>query len=127
MRVRSSLGAAVMGLAGLAAACGGSKSQPSPTPNPTPGPGQESIVITIPSSDGYGESSFAPGSVTVAVGRTVVWENRDTFLHTTTAEGGQWNANMNPNGSYSRTFTAAGTFNYRCTVHQSMSGTVTVQ
>jgi plastocyanin len=126
MRARAGFGVAVIAVAGLVAGCGGSKNEPSPTPNPGP-LGQESIVITIPSSDGYGASSFAPGSVTVPVGRTVVWENRDSFAHTTTADGGQWNSNINPNGSFSRTFSAAGNFNYRCTVHAGMNGTITVQ
>jgi plastocyanin len=30
-------------------------------------------------------------------------------------------------GTYSRTFAAAGTYTYHCTVHPSMTGTITVQ
>lgn len=126
MRARAPLGLCAIGLVTLVAGCGGNST--SPSPNPGPGPlGSERTVINIPSSDGYGVSSFSPGSVTVPIGRTVVWENRDTFAHTTTADGGQWNGNLNPNGSYSRTFSVAGTFNYRCTVHAGMDGTITVQ
>jgi plastocyanin len=34
---------------------------------------------------------------------------------------------MGPNGDFRRTFTVAGTFNYRCTIHAGMDGTIIVQ
>ena len=67
-------------------------------------------------------------NVTVTAGGTVTW----TFamLHNVTFEGtGPTGGNI-PNtasGSVQRTFPAAGTYNYHCTIHSGMSGTVVVQ
>ena len=107
------------------AACGGGGSTPNnPSPPPT---GGNSVQITIPSSDGYGSSSFSPAGVTVAVGTTVSWSNRDSIAHTTTAENGIWNTTLNAGGEFSRVFSTTGTFDYRCTLHPGMSGSVTVR
>jgi plastocyanin len=128
MRARFATFATCTSLTALLAACGGSGAPSTPTtPGGGGGTGQEAITITIPSSDGYGESSFSPGSVTIAVGRTVNWENRDTVVHTTTSNTGVWSGQINPNGTLSHTFSAAGTFDYRCTIHPGMTGSITVQ
>jgi plastocyanin len=34
---------------------------------------------------------------------------------------------MNPGATFTRTFPSAGTFQYHCTIHPGMVGTVTVQ
>jgi plastocyanin len=130
MRARFATLATCTSLTALLAACGGSGAPSTPTMpgGGGGGTGQEAITITIPSSDGYGESSFSPGSVTIAVGRTVTWENKDSIAHTTTSNtAGLWNGQMGPTGTFSRTFTAAGTFDYRCTIHPGMSGSITAQ
>lgn len=124
MRARFTTGLAMVGLLTALAACGGNKNEPTPTPNPGP-LGEEPVRVRIPSSDGYGASSFSPGSVTIAVGKTIEWDNEDTFAHTVTSE--TFNGSVGPRGSYRRTFSAAGTFNYRCTIHAGMDGTVIVQ
>jgi plastocyanin len=126
MRARFTTRLALVGLLAVLASCGGNKNEPSPTPDPGP-LGEEPTRIRIPSSDGYGTSSFSPGSVTIAVGKTIEWENEDTFAHTTTSDTGLWNGTMGPNGDFRRTFTVAGTFNYRCTIHAGMDGTIIVQ
>ena len=124
MRARFTTRLALVGLLAVLASCGGNSNEP--TPNPDPGPlGEEPTHVRIPSSDGYGESSFSPGSVTIAVGKTVSWDNDDSLAHTTTSD--TWNGTIGPRGSYRRTFSAAGTFNYRCTIHAGMDGTVIVQ
>lgn len=115
------------GLALVVAGCGGKSPSPPTTPSPPAGSGGNVRTITIPSSDGYGTSSFSPGSATIAVGDTVNWENKDTVAHTSTSDTGVWNSSIGAGGSFSRTFGAAGTFNYRCTLHQGMNGTITVQ
>jgi plastocyanin len=78
--------------------------------------------------------AFSPGTVTVKVGDTVKWTNNDTVIHTVTAEGGAFDSGVfnpvatgPPPTSFSRTFTSAGTFPYRCNVHPAMTGTVVVQ
>ena len=131
MRVRFTSLLTCAGLTALLGACGGgggnTPTNPSPPPAGGGSGGQEAIVITIPSSDGYGESSFSPGGITVNVGRTVTWENKDSIAHTTTSNTNVWNSQIGPGGSFSRTFPAAGTFDYRCTLHPGMTGSITVQ
>jgi plastocyanin len=119
-----------MGAALLLTACGGGGGSTTPSTNPPanqPPAGQTGTTITIPAGDGYGgSSSFSPGSLTVAPGTTVTWMNRDGVVHVTES-GTVWSANLEPGGSFSHTFATRGTFNYRCSIHTGMSGSVTVQ
>jgi plastocyanin len=58
----------------------------------------------------------------------VTWTNRDVIAHTSTADGGAWNSGtIAAGGTFSRTFTSAGSFPYHCAIHPGMIGTVTVQ
>ena len=71
--------------------------------------------------------SFAPGSVTVAVGDTVTWHNTGQAPHTATAGDGSFDTGtIQPGGSGSHTFNSPGTFSYICTIHPNMKGTVRV-
>jgi plastocyanin len=70
--------------------------------------------------------AFAPASISVAVGTTVTWTNDDAATHTVTAAGGTFDSgNLSRGQTFSRTFDAAGTFTYQCSIHPSMTGTVT--
>lgn len=73
--------------------------------------------------------SFSPTNLTVTAGTNVTWRNTGAEPHNTTSEqAGLWaSANLQPNQTFSRTFAAAGTFPYECTLHPGMEGTVTVQ
>jgi plastocyanin len=54
--------------------------------------------------------------------------NNDTTTHTSTGSNGAWDSgSIAPGASFSRTFPAAGSFTYHCTIHPGMVGTVTVQ
>src|SRR2546422_5554303 len=71
---------------------------------------------------------FVPATITVNVGDTVLWTNNGASLHTST--GASWDSgSMNPGATFTHIFSAAGTFAYHCTFHQSigMVGTVIVQ
>ena len=85
------------------------------------------VTITIPQSDGYTNSSFAPTTANITVGGTVTWSNRDTVVHTSTSNTGTWSGDIPAGGQYSRAFNTRGTFPYHCTVHSGMTGTVNVQ
>jgi plastocyanin len=62
------------------------------------------------------------------VNGTVNWVNSDSIAHTSTANDGSWaSATLSPGQTFSRTFTAAGTFPYHCAIHPNMVGTVIVQ
>jgi plastocyanin len=72
--------------------------------------------------------SFAPGSLTVAVGTTVTWTNHDDIPHTVVSTDGVFKSKvMDTDEKFSYTFTKAGTFPYFCSVHPKMTGTVLVQ
>ena len=73
--------------------------------------------------------AFQPATVTIQVGDTVTWTNLDGAAHTATDTGPQalFDGVMDNGESFSYTFTQAGTFNYFCTFHPEMTGTVVVQ
>ena len=72
--------------------------------------------------------SFQPQRLTVKVGTTITWINKDSPEHTATGEGGlgPQSDRLGNGEGYSYTFTEAGTFPYHCTPHPSMKGTVEV-
>lgn len=113
----------------LAVGCssGGSNSQPT---NPTgPGGGSTSTEVAI-NGDAYlpsGTAVFAPDSLTIQRGTTVSWKNNDQTAHTTTSNNGVWGSTVSAGGTASHTFTTAGTFEYHCTLHAYMTGTIVVQ
>ncbi len=88
---------------------------------PTPAPASTTHTVTIQSF------AFSPSSVTIKKGDTVVWTNNDSVGHTVTGDnGGSASPTISPNGTYSFKFNTIGTFNYHCSIHPSMTGTVTV-
>jgi len=72
--------------------------------------------------------AFAPSTLTVKVGTTVTWINKDADAHTVTSQqhGPLKSAPLSTGNSYSYTFTTPGTYNYLCTIHPFMTATVTV-
>jgi plastocyanin len=77
--------------------------------------------------------AFSPANKTISVGTTIKWTNYDGFNHTVTSgvpgtpSGLFDSGNIGSNGTFSYTFTQAGTFNFFCKIHNSMKGTITVQ
>jgi amicyanin len=70
---------------------------------------------------------FNPATLTVPVGATVTWTNQDEEPHTVAAKDGSFHSpGLDTHGSYSFTFTAAGTYEYVCSIHPFMTGTVVV-
>jgi plastocyanin len=72
--------------------------------------------------------SFGPQSVTVPVGATVTWVNRDDIPHTVVSTDGVFKSKVrDTDEKFSYTFTKAGTYPYFCSVHPKMTGQVIVQ
>ncbi len=72
--------------------------------------------------------AYSPSSITINVGDTIVWTNYDSASHTVTSNDGTFDSGGISTGStFSFTFTNAGTFNYYCSPHPNMTGSVTVQ
>jgi plastocyanin len=114
-----------------AAACGGgySSGPPSQTPGNTPPP-TGAISVT--------NNAFSPDAKSVSVNTSVQWAwnscsgdpyggTQTCVSHDVVFDDGA-TSGLKDQGTYSRTFAAAGTYNYHCSVHgTAMSGTITVQ
>lgn len=69
---------------------------------------------------------FAPDNVNIYKGETVQWNNRDSVAHDVTFD--KFNSTtLKKFAIYSHTFNEAGTFEYHCSLHPTMKGTITVK
>jgi plastocyanin len=124
---------ACMALALVAAGCGDDDDDD--------GGGGGAATTEEPAGDGGGggggggtevsqeDISFQPAEVSVGVGDTVTWTNNDSVGHDVTADGFSSGepGGMAPGDTFEQTFDEAGTFDYVCTVHPGMEGTVVVE
>ena len=92
-----------------------------------------SVSVSIPKGVGTTQGlNYVPTTVTVANGGSVIWTNNDPTPHTVTSTSIPSGAstfdsgNMNQNATYSHKFTVAGTYQYVCSYHPWMHGTVVV-
>jgi plastocyanin len=92
---------------------GGTAQQPSGEPT-------EQVVIR--------DFAFVPPQLSVPAGSTVAWTNEDGTTHTVRDTKGAViaSSNLNQGDTYTATFEDPGTYDYICTIHTNMSGTVTV-
>ncbi|MGH7241776.1 MAG: cupredoxin domain-containing protein [Candidatus Saccharimonadales bacterium] len=75
------------------------------------------------------DMAFSPANIGVKVGDTVTWTNNDSVAHTVTETDGQTgpkSEDIEPGKSFVYTFDKAGTYKYDCSIHPSMTGSVTV-
>jgi plastocyanin len=73
--------------------------------------------------------SFSPGSFSFPAANTVTvtWTNNDSVAHTVTSDASLFDSgSIPPGGTFSRTFPSTGMFSYHCSIHPSMTGTITV-
>jgi plastocyanin len=72
--------------------------------------------------------SFGPQTITVPVGATVTWTNRDDIPHTSVSTEGVFKSKvLDTDEKFSYTFAKAGTYAYYCTIHPKMTGQVVVK
>jgi plastocyanin len=72
--------------------------------------------------------SFGPGTVTIPVGTTVTWTNRDDIPHTVVSTDGVFKSKvLDTDEMFSFTFSQAGSYPYFCSIHPKMTGKVVVQ
>jgi len=72
--------------------------------------------------------SFTPATITVPVGTTVRWTNRDDIPHTVVNDDQKFDSKaLDTDDQYSYTFTKPGTYGYFCSIHPKMTGKVVVQ
>ncbi|MCX5780483.1 MAG: cupredoxin family copper-binding protein [Firmicutes bacterium] len=118
MKKRLLLVLLVFGLMLTLASC----SSPTPTPTapaPTPTPAGGSTV----SIESF---AFKPAVLTVPAGTTVVWTNNDSVGHNIKAT--DFSSNILAKGeTFSFKFDKAGTYDYSCGIHPTMTGKIVVQ
>ena len=71
---------------------------------------------------------FAPARLEIEAGTTITWKNDDPLAHSVTAADGSFDSGLiPPGGSWSHIFSAAGSYDFSCTPHPFMKGTVIVR
>ena len=92
---------------------------PVPTPTPVPVPTEETIKI-------IDFSFFNPG-IEIVVNSTVTWINKDSSSHTATSFDSKFDSGyLSESQQYTFKFISAGIYRYRCSLHGTMRGTITV-
>ncbi|HJV87460.1 MAG TPA: cupredoxin family copper-binding protein [Noviherbaspirillum sp.] len=71
---------------------------------------------------------YAPQTLEVKAGDTVVWTNKDPFPHTVTAQNHAFDSGeIAADGSWKFKPVRKGTFTYMCTLHPTMKATLIVR
>lgn len=72
--------------------------------------------------------AFVPAELSTSGGR-VTWTNKDDAPHTVTFDDASIasSGNLAKGQTFSATFSGTGTYAYKCTIHPSMTGKVTVK
>lgn len=105
---------AVLVLVVLLAACAQNSAPP-----PEPGPVTSDPTVSLE------DTSFTPGAVTIEPGTTVTWEWNDGDVeHDVVFDDFQ--SEVQSSGTYTHTFEEPGTYEYVCSLHPNMKGTVFV-
>jgi plastocyanin len=95
------------------------------TPNVTANAQQAAPTTVTVKIDNF---SFGSGTLTVPVGTTVTWTNRDDIPHTVVSTEGAFKSKvLDTDEKFSFTFSKPGTFPYFCSIHPKMTGKVVVQ
>lgn len=90
--------------------------------------GDETAGASGPDGVTIVDFAFHPETMNVAVGDTITWTNDDAVTHTVTSlDGGPLDSgDVDSDGEYEATFSEIGTYEYVCTIHPFMEGTVEV-
>jgi plastocyanin len=117
----------VVALLPFAAGCGGASYDGGGITTPPP-PGTPPTPVATTSVT-MRNIAFNPPAIVVSPGATVTFTNEDGFGHTVVfSSGGVTSIGEFSTGSRTANMpTAAGTYNYHCSLHGGMEGTVTVQ
>ncbi|HVT89376.1 MAG TPA: cupredoxin domain-containing protein [Tepidisphaeraceae bacterium] len=89
------------------------------TSAPAPAGSRKSVSIA--------QMKFAPDTLDIKIGDTVVWTNSDDRDHTVVAQNGAFKSdNIRPGSTFIYQFSKAGTFTYGCSYHPRMTGKIMV-
>lgn len=94
------------------------------SPVVTPAPTVLKAAITV----SIGDHVFQPKMVTVKAGTTVTWKHQGAAVHNVVSltTPSLRSADLEKGESYSYTFSKAGTYDYYCSYHEGMTGTIIV-
>jgi len=92
------------------------------------------ITACYPRSDGVAETiritvdnlAFVPAQVSAHVGDSIEWINNDFVAHTATDRKGAFNVMLPPHKVGTVTLKEAGSFDYYCRFHPTMTGHISV-
>jgi plastocyanin len=74
------------------------------------------------------DTFFQPETVSVMLGKSVRWTNEGALQHTVVADSAPWQSGMLlPTWWFEVRFDSVGVFDYHCSQHTQMTGTVIVQ
>jgi plastocyanin len=104
----------ILGLAAFAVILGGHSS----------GEGAEPSAITVKIEN----FSYNPNPVTVPVGATVTWVNRDIVPHDVVSDDKSFKSKLlEKNDHFAYVFSKPGTYHYVCSIHPKMTANVVVK
>lgn len=94
----------------------------------SPGISASQMTVTI-ITDQSGTFGFSPMTLTVPVGTTVTWKNTTQAAHTVTSDDAvTFDSGAIPaGGTFTFTFTKAGSYAYHCDIYPYMTGTIIVK
>jgi plastocyanin len=104
----------VLGVTG----CGAAPKAGSPTTPAGVKPDKNTVVIR--------DYRYDPAVLTISKGETVTWINQDSVAHTATGKGFD-SGLLNRGSTYKFTFKDSGAFDYICTPHPYMKGSIVVK
>mgnify|MGYP001573859328 CR=1 FL=1 len=103
---------------------GGTQNRTTAIPTPTPTPAQ--VAPGEANDVNIQNFAFAPETLIIKKGATVTWTNNDSAPHQIKSD--TFNSERLSNGqSFSFTFNDAGSFDYICSLHPSMTGKIIVE
>jgi plastocyanin len=90
-------------------------------------PKEARVEIVEPDPNDQNSWGYKPADIEVEVGTTVTWVNNGAQTHTVTDDDDAFDSgDMAPGDKFTFTFKKAGVYNYNCTPHPWMKGTVSV-
>jgi amicyanin len=109
-----------------------SEAEPQPAPAVSPIAAESSPDNSSPAQSSaidIRNFAYSPAALTIKKGETVTWTNQDTVRHDVRVTSGPvtfTSALLGKGESFSHTFDQVGTYEYICSPHPYMKGTVTV-
>lgn len=113
------------------AACGGTASQ---APSTEPSQGTAPVCVSAAADADFAGAvtienfSMSPATVSIKVNETVAWTNQDAATHTATLDSGDCSTGSLSQGAIGKlTFSVAGTYDYKCSIHPGQMNGFTVE